>query len=708
MSTLKNKLQHLISGQVPDYLKATYPKFVDFLKEYYRFLDSNRQANDLLLNSKNWSDVDLTLNMFVEEMFKQYAYNISPEVLVQQRRLIKFIHQFYESKGSENATELFFRMMYNDDAKISYPGDYVLRASDGKWFIKKTIKVDTDYNIIYGDKLNLATLPFAQIDIEEGEIVNKENPQSVFDLTEKTIYLRYQITDYDTFQFVNRSFPVSCLYVRRSVNNPDIFELDIEFSDIRSVQQINDEITSDSRLGVVWIVAKDNTGQETIFGFLTQQLISYFIEEGGENFRRRDTFVVDELEETALPVELASVQRINNGIIRVNNIRSTEVENYFGQEYVNRENEYTIAGLEGIVDSLRFISTGYRFDSSTGYFAEDYLSFDVFGEQYTRIVDNRARYFAQDYSGEVYTRFNEFTMDFINPRDPEETPAKVTFKLGYIYEHPGIWKDSSGFLSDINRLQDNYYYQPFSYVIQTVNTPYATWNQLYRNSAHPAGFEVFGQMIVEHGITFPAITVESGMKIDYMISDTVFAFDMLTKAVDKNVNDTVHATPYAIDYFEIPVTYTSGDSIFINYGKFDTENIEVTDDITKVVSIDNQEQIVITDEVNKSLDKNIIDVVYASSNYALNYFEEPVTYTASDVIVFEIGKPVIENVHPDDSAFLVDAPIYYEITDNAEISDSVGKNIEIAFEETVAVIDNEIVVTNYYVTPDYVAEGYVA
>ena len=142
MSELKNKLQHLVEGQIPEYLRASYPRFALFIKEYYTFLDGNRQANAVLLNSNTWSDVDLTLDLFVEEMRKQHAYDISPEVLVDQRRLIKFINQYYESKGSENAAELYFRMMYNDTATVKYPGDYVLRAFDGVWSSKKTVKIE--------------------------------------------------------------------------------------------------------------------------------------------------------------------------------------------------------------------------------------------------------------------------------------------------------------------------------------------------------------------------------------------------------------------------------------------------------------------------------------------------------------------------------------------------------------------------------------
>ena len=133
MSDFKRKLNYLIQEQVPDYIVSNYPKFVVFLEKYYEFLDSDEQANNLLLNSAVWSDIDNTLDEFIPYFKKQHAVDIPQSALLNSRRIIKYIHEYYEAKGSENAAELFFRFMYNDTATVVYPGDYILRASDGKW-----------------------------------------------------------------------------------------------------------------------------------------------------------------------------------------------------------------------------------------------------------------------------------------------------------------------------------------------------------------------------------------------------------------------------------------------------------------------------------------------------------------------------------------------------------------------------------------------
>ena len=41
-SKFTNKISPLIEGQVPDFVQADHPVFVDFLKDYFSFLEAGR------------------------------------------------------------------------------------------------------------------------------------------------------------------------------------------------------------------------------------------------------------------------------------------------------------------------------------------------------------------------------------------------------------------------------------------------------------------------------------------------------------------------------------------------------------------------------------------------------------------------------------------------------------------------------------------
>lgn len=571
MANLKNKLQHLISGQIPEYLRTTYPVFASFIQEYYKFLDLNHEANHILLNSEKWSDIDLTLDMFAEKMREQYAYDISPDAMIERRRLIKFINQYYESKGSENAAELFFRMMYNDNATIKYPGDYTLRASDGVWTTKKTIKVDVDYDQIGTTALALRPAPAAQylkkvfngstavssvndtititshgfdtgtkvrysagggtaignltenyvtyyvikinantiklatslynanggtaVDISSGGtgvnhvLTPYENARTVYDLKEKTVYLKYYKLEQDELKLYTTQ--VSCLTVSKDSTNEDVYELEINLARSYDVDVLNNTFLEDAYLDAVWVTAFDGT-TEYVYGFLTQQLVGYTIVDGGINFKRRDTFTVESTETAPYPIPN---QEVNNGLVRVKSVGTVVQDKYFASNYVTTGSEYTTDNRQGVITGLSILQTGYRFDIGGTYFAEEYLE-----------VEN-------------YTAQGTMEKNLTNPRTG--SVATVDFITGYFYKRPGQWKNNAGFLSDMNKLQDNYYYQPFSYVVQTTNTPYSEWSKLYNKSAHPAGFKVFGELLIEDNVSFTPVNITNINKFNLYLTDGV-------------------------------------------------------------------------------------------------------------------------------------------------------------------------------------------
>ena len=137
----KNKLEFLIQEQLPEFVQNEYAGFVTFLEGYYRFLDQSGEVNNFLLNARDYSDVDTTLEVFIDQFRKQYAVDIPKNVLVNQRRLVKLIGDFYESKGAEDSIELLFKILYDETVEFFYPSTHILKASDGVWIEDVVIRI---------------------------------------------------------------------------------------------------------------------------------------------------------------------------------------------------------------------------------------------------------------------------------------------------------------------------------------------------------------------------------------------------------------------------------------------------------------------------------------------------------------------------------------------------------------------------------------
>ena len=78
--------------------------------------------------------------------------------------------------------------------------------------------------------------------------------------------------------------------------------------------------------------------------------------------------------------------------------------------------------------------------------------------------------------------------------------ATLTGNVGVYAEYSGYFDGDYGLLSGTNKMQDNLYYQDFSYVIKT-NTDVETYRDKILELVHPAGMALFGEILVTSNVS---------------------------------------------------------------------------------------------------------------------------------------------------------------------------------------------------------------
>lgn len=147
MSTTK-KISNLIPSQVPGFVRDDNPNFVAFLEAYYEYLE---QANTTLSlgktverakNLREYADIDTdTLDEFSEKLYKEFLLYFPKDSLANRKTILKNIKDFYRARGSEKSFAFLFRSIYGKDVSFYYPKDDILKASTGKWFIEKSVRI---------------------------------------------------------------------------------------------------------------------------------------------------------------------------------------------------------------------------------------------------------------------------------------------------------------------------------------------------------------------------------------------------------------------------------------------------------------------------------------------------------------------------------------------------------------------------------------
>jgi hypothetical protein len=159
MIQFNNKTSLRVSEQLPEFIRddVNYQTFVSFIEAYYAWLETTNAANSIstITNSTgqgasygsknilNYIDVDNTLDEFLAYFINDFLPYVPEDALADKRKLLKISKQLYKTKGNEKSYKFLFRALYNSDAETFNTSDQILKVSDGKWIVPRSIKINS-------------------------------------------------------------------------------------------------------------------------------------------------------------------------------------------------------------------------------------------------------------------------------------------------------------------------------------------------------------------------------------------------------------------------------------------------------------------------------------------------------------------------------------------------------------------------------------
>jgi hypothetical protein len=171
MITNGQKTSILVPSQLPEFIRDNpdYENFVLFLQAYYEWMELPNTSNSLVTTattqqgvtygSKNlteYHDIDETIDTFTSNFYNEFITYFPNEILADKNKVIKLAKQLYQAKGTPASFQFFFRTLYNSDVDFFYTKDAVLKASAGKWYISKSLKLSSsDLNFLVTNNLRV-------------------------------------------------------------------------------------------------------------------------------------------------------------------------------------------------------------------------------------------------------------------------------------------------------------------------------------------------------------------------------------------------------------------------------------------------------------------------------------------------------------------------------------------------------------------------
>jgi hypothetical protein len=139
--SIEKLISPFIESQFPQFYQEEGPQFIEFVKAYYSWLESQGEILHEARSLLEYRDIDTTLQNFMVYFKNKYINSIPENILADKSLLIKYILDLYRSKGSDRSYALLFKILFNEDIEIYTPGKDVFKLSDGDWVVPKYIEL---------------------------------------------------------------------------------------------------------------------------------------------------------------------------------------------------------------------------------------------------------------------------------------------------------------------------------------------------------------------------------------------------------------------------------------------------------------------------------------------------------------------------------------------------------------------------------------
>jgi len=148
LNNFEDFISPLVEQQFPAVYRDEGPVLVKFLKAYYEYQEQTDGDIYTLRKMMERSDVDQSVDTFLEHFRKQYLNGIPKDTHEGTAFTIKHIMDVYRSKGTPRAVDLLLKLVHGVDSTIYVPGQHVMASSEADFyqplFIEVTIPYDQD------------------------------------------------------------------------------------------------------------------------------------------------------------------------------------------------------------------------------------------------------------------------------------------------------------------------------------------------------------------------------------------------------------------------------------------------------------------------------------------------------------------------------------------------------------------------------------
>lgn len=580
MFDITKEISKIIQYQFPSFYLREGPELVLFLQTYFEFLEQEKNILDVSRKLQLLRSIDTTRDEYIKFFVKKYMPSIPENLLIDKRFLQKHILDIYRSKGSISGLKLLFRILFNEDVFVYIPSEDILKADDGKWIERKYFEVTKspmNFNLvnkivygsssgarciienfekrnIFGKEINLLYVSDVFGDFLVGEKLLYENYTQEFEFNEAPIILGSPSSvslvnfgkDYQKGDVLKQLPSITEgknleLRVQKTFNGSGFIRFDLIDG--------GSGYSKDTQIQI--IPANNEIGVQADFKILSFKDLETFI----YNDKIIEPYLEVELDANNFSANSSDVSELStanlNTIIQVGlNIQEVQIGTIESIITTNPGKNYQ--NTVDIILTDPYTSGSLIPDGKGGYLGKNAIVEAELISGNNLVASDGIKVINSGFGFNDDTNILEAqTFENANSVNSNESNNTIEFtvNLSAIGISPGFWKNQDGFIDDSKFLQDDFYYQEYSYEINSSN-PLDLYISIIENIFHPAGNEVFGKINLYNVDEIP--TIHSGFGFnnfeyyeDYYVneSNNTIEFSVVGNIINTNKKQLPNITP---------------------------------------------------------------------------------------------------------------------------------------------------------------------
>lgn len=457
---------------LPRQLRLNSKAFVNLLEDYYRFLNQKDNPSYVIQRIIDEHDLDKVVdNLYLDKIKYEIARAVPTSQYVQNTFLLKRIIDSYGIRGNDESVLYFFRIFFNENVTIFNPWEQVLIPSQGNW--KKTVLMRV---VLYcGDEDLLIGKNLIQKDRYENIVAKTKIIKVNKKIFYNNIYFDLEIEDSES---IGEFSPIYEVFTSDGLCRGNVIRV---LNDVKIKNGGNNYLAGD----------KIYVGK---FPDISFTVIANRVDNDG-------SIISISINDIGISSTIEYKRDVKNDPLLINNLSKVYISGLLTK---NSNDKYTIFTEAEIQNEFEISTAELQIDLEL-YVNKTIIATGVLSSSQLILQNIYIRYnntILSDYDFYDSSNLIEYSSDFksiesvvvrSNTHTSFDEDAEFLFSFNTKTSQIGYYQNEKGRPSGFSVLQDSFYYQVFSYEIQSTLS-IDKWESSLYELIHPAGFKLFGNI----------------------------------------------------------------------------------------------------------------------------------------------------------------------------------------------------------------------